>query len=186
MPVLRYLVFLFVWVVYTAPASAQLEFNPYLGLATGKESIQLTAPNDAVNTYHADRFMLGLDVLIGARKLAPLVGIQYHPSTYESGTAAGFRYDRITLPVGLAYRVLEADFDINIVFHAAVAPGLTWGDGEAAGMEIDQGFNWSARGGATLYLGTVTLGAQFVRHLPADGYRRLRAGTFMVTLGARF
>ncbi len=125
-------------------------------------------------------------MLVGAGQLAPLAGLVYRPNSYESGAGEVFNYGQISLPLGLAYRILTADLDINLVLHAAVVPGFAFGDDTVAGNTIDHGLDWRGRGGVTLYLGTLTLGGQYLHGFAEDGLPGGRSGTFVLTLGGRF
>ncbi len=186
MPKFPSFILLVVLVGFTAPALAQLQVNPYVGLATGNQSVALATPTDGLENYAGDRLLVGVDVLAGAGQWAPLAGLVYRPTTYESDAGEVFNYGHIYLPLGIAYRLLAADFDINVLLHGALAPGISFGDGMASGTCIDHGLNWLGRGGVTLYLGTVTLGGQFVHSFGEDGLIGSRGGTFVLTLGGRF
>ncbi len=182
----RYLIVLLALGIFTTPASAQLELNPYFGLATGDQAVTLPSANDAPVSYAGDRFLLGVDVLVGAGQLAPLAGLVYRPNSYENEAGDVFNYGHISLPLGLAYRMLAADFDVNLVLHAAIVPGLAFGDDAVAGSAIDHGLDWRGRGGVTLYLGTLTLGGQYRYAFGQDRLPQGRSGTFVLTLGGRF
>ena len=171
-----------------ATCSAQVELNPYVGLITGDRRVELIQPTDDVFVYEGNRLQLGVDALFGAGQLAPLAGLSYRMSSYESEqAAASFDYGRLRLPLGLAYRVLAADFDINLVFSAAIAPGLALGDDRTETvLLVDNRVDWRGRGAATFYLGTVTLGLQYGRTLFGSADALGPTGDFVVTLGARF
>ncbi|MCP9236430.1 hypothetical protein [Lewinella sp. JB7] len=172
--------------LFAAPASAQIEFSPYIGLATGDQSVELVRPTDNFDRYAGDRLLAGFDLLFGAGQLVPVAGLAYRPTTYEESGGEDFRYDRLTLPLGFAYRLLAADFDINVVLHAAALPGISWGDDSASGQTLDHGLHWGARGGLTLYLGTVTLGGQYLIDVGRSGPVGGAGTTFVVTAGGRF
>ncbi|MBB4079304.1 hypothetical protein GGR28_001924 [Lewinella aquimaris] len=180
---LRYLTSLAFWLIFTAPAFAQIEVNPYIGLATGSQEVQLPGPTDIFETYTGDHLLAGVDLLFGAGQLAPLAGIAYRPNTYENQAGRAYSDHRLSLPLGAAYRILAADFDLNLVFHAAVVPGMFWGDDPAGD---DRGVDWAARGGLTLYLGTVTVGGQYYWNLGEDPLEITRTNAFILTMGGRF
>ena len=167
--------------------SAQVELNPYVGLITGDRTVDLVQPTDGVFTYEGNRWQLGVDALFGAGQWAPLAGLSYRMSGYESGQAASFDYGRLRLPLGVAYRVLAADFDINLVLSAAVAPGLALGDDRTETVIlVDNKVDWRGRSAATFYLGTVTLGLQYGQTLFGSADALGQTNDFIVALGARF
>ena len=171
----------------TAFVSAQVELNPYVGLITGDRSVDLVQPTDDVFTYTGDRWHLGVDALFGAGQLAPLVGLSYRMSSYESEQAASFDSGRLRLPVGVAYRLLAADFDINLVLSAAVAPGLALGDERTETVILfDNDIDWRGRAAATFYLGSITLGLQYGQTLSAPTHTFGPDNDFTLTLGTRF
>ena len=170
-----------------ATCSAQVELNPYVGLITGDRRVELLQPTDGVFVYEGNRLQVGVDALFGAGQLAPLAGLSYRMSSYESEQAASFDYGRLRLPLGLAYRVLAADFDINLVLSAAVAPGLALGDERTETvLLVENKVDWRGRGTATFYLGAVTLGLQYGQTLFGSADALGQTNDFVVTLGARF
>ncbi len=180
------LTYLFI-VFATATGSAQVELNPYVGLITGDRTIDLVQPTDDIFTYEGDRWQLGIDALFGAGQLAPLVGLSYRMSSYESKQAASFDYGRLRLPLGLAYRVLAADFDINLVLSVAIAPGLALGDDRTETVILfENNIDWRGRAAATFYLGSVTLGLQYGQNVSSPENSFGPNGDFTLTLGARF
>ena len=174
-------------ILTAATGCAQIEFNPYVGLITGDRTVDVVQPNDEVFSYKGDRLQLGIDALFGAGQLAPLVGLSYRTNSYDSEQAASINYARLRLPLGLAYRVLAADFDINLVLSAAIAPGLALGDERTETVVLrENSIDWLGRGGATLYLGSITLGLQYGVVLSANDHPLGRDNDFALTLGARF
>ncbi|CAH0999308.1 hypothetical protein LEM8419_00606 [Neolewinella maritima] len=165
----------------------QVEINPYLGVLTGDRQIDLVQPADDVFTYTGDRLLLGADVLFGAGNLAPLVGLSYQFSRYETEQAPAFDYGHLRLPLGLAYRLLPADLDLNVVLTVAVAPGLSLGDDRTETVTFDQStIDWAGRGAVTLYLDLFTVGIQCMRGFSASGTTQELATYLGLTAGARF
>lgn len=173
------LLFLF---LVAGPAAAQIEWHPYAGLFTGDRSVRRVTGNDAVVVYEGQRTALGLEAQFGAGQLTPFGGLLYRPGAYRTGSDAGFDFHRLHLPVGLGYRLLSPQFDINLFPSAAVVPGLPFGDateGERVG--------WSGRFGLGLYLDWFTLSAYYWHDFTEPLGGELPAGTrTLLTVGARF
>ncbi|MGB3801627.1 MAG: hypothetical protein WA952_17555 [Lewinella sp.] len=161
----------------------QLEVNPYVGLFSGDNQLTLIGPTDGVDVYDAQRFAVGLDVLFGAGQLAPSAGVLFRPGRYESSTAETFSQHRLQVPLGLAYRVIAPDWDINLVPSLAVVPGFTFGDGPEGNDPI----SWSGRGGVRLYLDWFTVGVHYFRTF-TDTFAvgEHQEGRVLYTVGARF
>ncbi|WP_116107455.1 hypothetical protein [Lewinella sp. IMCC34191] len=182
MPLYRSLLFGVLW-LFAAPAAGQLELNPYVGLFSGENQLTLIGATDGLDIYDAQRYAVGLDVLFGAGQLAPTAGLLYRPGKYESRTAEDFTQHRLHVPLGLAYRVIAPDFDINLVPALAVVPGFRFGDGPAN----DQSISWSGRAGIRVYLDWFTLGVHYFRTF-TDSFStgEHREGRVLYTVGARF
>ena len=164
----------------------QLEFTPYLGVVLGDRAVLITEPLDELTAYTGDRLLLGADVLFGGGALAPLVGVAFQPNSYVSADGTrDFRYHHLQLPLGLAYRLLPADLDLNLLLTAALGPGLRLGD-ESTGTVLldDAGVAWMGRGGILLYIYSATVGVQY-RHQLNTGLPQ-RSGQWAVTAGLRF
>ena len=174
--------FLFLLTV-AAAGRAQVEYNPYVGLFSGDNRIELLGPTDGVDVYEGPRYAFGADFLFGAGQLAPSAGILFRPGRYESTTAASFTRHRLHLPLGLAYRVIAPDWDINLVPSLAVVPGLILGDGVGEERRLD----WGARAGIRLYLDWATVGVHYFRGfgdpLPEGEHEE---GRMLYTIGLRF
>ena len=168
------------------PLSAQVEWNPYVGLLTGDREVYNTSALDVVNVYTGDRLLLGADALIGSGQLAPLVGLSYQPNSFEDALRNTFDYHHLQLPLGVAYRLIDPSWDINLLLSAAAAPRLTFGDESVREVLGDDGVNWLGRGGVTLFIDFVSLGFQYQYKFrdpePGHGPRAATA----ITLGARF
>ena len=166
-----------------ATGRAQIEYNPYVGLFSGDNRIELVGPTDGVDVFEGQRYAVGADFLFGAGQLAPSAGILFRPGRYESTTAESFTRHRLQLPLGLAYRVIAPDWDINLVPSVAVVPGLILGDG----VGEENGVHWSGRAGVRLYLDWATLGVHYFRGfgdpLPRGEHEE---GRMLYTIGLRF
>ena len=167
----------------SAIGRAQIEFNPYVGLFSGGNRIELVGPTDGVDVYDGPQYAVGADFLFGAGQLAPSAGVLFRPGRYESPTAESFTRHRLHLPLGLAYRVIAPDWDINLVPSLAVVPGLILGDGVGEERAVD----WSARAGIRLYLDWASLGVHYFRGL-GDPLPRgeHEEGRMLYTIGLRF
>ncbi len=178
---------LFILLVYlyagSASCLAQIEVNPYLGIFSGGNELRLFNDNDGLDVYEGQQYAIGLDALFGAGHLAPTAGLLFRPGQFESETAESFTLHRLHLPLGLAYRVLAPDFDINLVPSAAIVPGLVFGEGG----DLEHTLDWTARAGVRLYLDWFTLGAyyfkSFTDHYPSGEHEE---GRMLYTLGVRF
>lgn len=166
--------------------SAQVEWHPYAGLVTGDRAVTLTEPDDALTTYTGDRLLVGADLLFGGRSLAPLVGVAYQPNTYVTRDGdRSFAYHHLQLPLGVAYRLLPADLDLNLLLTAAIAPGLRLGDKDTETVLLDdKAIAWMGRGGIVLCIYSATLGVQY-RHQLNTGLPQ-RSGAWALTAGLRF
>ncbi|THH40457.1 hypothetical protein [Neolewinella litorea] len=165
---------------FLIPISGQVEVNPYVGFVPGKDRLSTTGGD-----LKGSRYLLGIDALLGAGQLAPLGGLFYVQQRYEGGASGDFSYGRVHLPLGVAYRLLAPDFDLNLVPSLALAPGLTLGSDAAP--DFMRELDWSLRAGARLYLDTVTVGVHYLLSL-TDHYPEGKedpAGV-VLTLGARF
>ena len=166
-----------------AAGRAQIEYNPYVGLFAGENRIELLGPTDGLDVYEGPQYAVGADFLFGAGQLAPSAGVLFRPGRYESTTAESFTRHRLQLPLGLAYRVIAPDWDINLVPSLTVVPGLILGDGVGS----ERTLNWSARAGIRLYLDWVSLGVHYFRGL-GDPLPRgeHEEGRMLYTVGLRF
>ena len=182
-----YRIALFLFCLLFGPAlSAQIEYNPYAGILTGKERLRFTGPTDDVTVYESSDWVVGADLLFGSGQLAPLAGVFYRSGSYTAPGGEGLAYHRLHLPLGVAYRLLAPDFDINLVPSLAVAPGVVLGDD--TNLSNDPDIDWSGRAGAVLYLDFVTVGVDYLRSFTthfadADGEKR---GRWLLTLGIRW
>lgn len=168
------------------PAAAQIELNPYLGFSPGDDRLSLPATADnPAESFEGHRYFLGADALFGANQLAPLAGAVYVHQRYSGSGGTDFSYGRIQIPLGLAYRLLAPDFDINLVPSLAVVPGLNLGTSAAPAFQRD--LDVSLRAAVRLYLDDWTLGTQywwnFTDHYPAGA--ETPAG-WVLTAGMRF
>ena len=178
----NFILSLLVLLLTAGPAAAQIEWHPYAALFTGDRSVERGGGADAVVVYEGQRTALGLETQFGGGQLTPLAGVLYRPGSYRTGTDAGFDFHRLHLPLGLGYRLLSPQFDINIFPSVAVVPGLPFGDA----VEGD-GLSWSGRFGAGLYLDWFTLSAYYWHDFTdaLDG-EVPGGGRALLTLGARF
>ena len=177
-----FILFLLGFFLTAGPVAAQVEWHPYAGLFTGGRSVERVAGNDAVVVYEGQRTAVGLEAQFGAGQLTPFGGLLYRPGAYRTGTDAGFDYHRLHLPLGVGYRLLSPQFDINLFPSVAVVPGLAIGDA-AEGESL----SWSGRFGAGLYLDWFTLSAYYWHDFTdALGGELPAGGRALLTLGARF
>lgn len=181
-------IFFFLLLVGCAPRlTAQVEFNPYGGILTGRESLRFVGPTDAVTEYGGRDWIVGTDLLFGAGQLAPLAGLLYRSGSLDGPGGESFAYDRLYLPIGVGYKLLSPDFDINLVPTLAVAPGLVVNDGTS--FADDRSLTWNGRAGARLFLDFVSLGVDYLhdfsapRFPEAEGERR---GRWLLSVGLRW
>ncbi|NJB86509.1 hypothetical protein GGR26_002277 [Lewinella marina] len=178
----RYPLF-FLALLSLSPLAAQVEVNPYIGYLLGEDRLTV-GEGGSVREFTGTRYAVGVDALLGARQLAPSGGLLYVHRKFSGDGGTDFSYGSVHLPLGLAYRVLPPDFDLNLVANLAVAPGWVAGGGTAPGFEGN--LDWSLRGGVRLYLDYVTLGVHyfgsFTDHYPPD---REVVPQWMLTLGIR-
>ncbi|WP_116125096.1 hypothetical protein [Lewinella sp. IMCC34183] len=165
---------------------AQIEYNPYGGLLTGTERLTFVSPVDAVEVYESSDWVGGVDLLFGSGQWAPLAGVLYRAGSYDGPAGDGLAYHRLYVPLGVAYRLLTPDFDINLVPHVAIAPGLVLGDD--TNLSTDPDLHWNGRAGVRLYLDFVSLGVDYLRafttHFP-DGSGE-KPGRLVLSLGLRW
>ena len=166
----------------TVPAAAQIEWHPYVGLFTGDRSVERGSGNDATVVFEGQRLALGLETQFGSGQLTPFGGVLYRPGAYRTDGDAGFDFHRLHVPLGLGYRLLSPQFDINVFPSVAVVPGLSFGDAAEG-----EGVSWSGRVGAGLYLDWFTLGLYYWRDFGDPLGGELPAGgRTLLTAGARF
>jgi hypothetical protein len=147
--------------------SAQVESHPYLGVSSTGRALQTVGPADAPLSLDTDQYLLGLDLHFGRRSLTPLAGLGYRLLTAEPGPDESLNYHVLSLPLGLAYRLLPADLDLNLVPHLALLPTYTWEtfDRGSAGYGLDVGL----RTGVSAYLHWATLGVQYRYRFTGEG-----------------
>lgn len=154
---------------WSTGATAQLEVHPYLGY---------------VEAAALSRYVVGADVHIGSRRLAPLFGAVYGSRNKEISDGE-VRFSRAWVPMGFAYRLRPADVSFNLVAHAAFVPGLTWTSSDDASLDESE-VNYRVRGGLLLYLDFITLGADYYYGFTDGELEDTRSGTFILRLGGRF
>lgn len=163
-------------------AFSQVEYHVQTGLFTGTNEVALLSVDDAVDVYTGTRYVVGVETLFGSGQVAPLAGLLFQPGRYRSPTAEDFAFHRLYAPLGVAYRLLSPQFDLNFVPSVAAVPAISFGDGAEG-----EGLSWNGRVGAALLLDWFTLGAYYWRSF-GDGFgsKEHSGGRALLTAGVRF
>jgi hypothetical protein len=164
---------------------AQIEFHPYLGLSVQDVELRTTDAAGTNFSLPTDQYLGGLEAHLGRRLLTPLFGLSYrYLSADTDALPEGGRLDYhvVSLPLGMAYRLLPADLDINLVPQLALLPTYSFLRGESG--QTDYGLGWSLRAATSVYLDWATLGLQYRYRLSDDGPQD-RRGILLFTLGIR-
>lgn len=180
------LFFLSGWLL-SGPLIGQLEVYPYVGIVSGADNFWNVEPDDALTRYtHQGGYAVGVDVLVGARRLAPLIGLVYQTNRYDSPRGE-LDYNRALLPLGVAYRLRHPNTSFNLIASAAGVAGRVLDTDDELVDTIREGIQWNLRGGLVLTLDFITLSAHYYRGLSnGTGLENTQNDTFVLGLGGRF
>lgn len=165
-------------------AAAQLEIHPYAGYLKAADDNRIELGDGVYVSHAVNRYLAGVDVHVGSRRLAPLFGLVYGRKKVAL-SAGDLHFNRVWLPLGLAYRLRAADTSFNLVAHGAFVPGVTL----VSGKDLERGeteVNYRIRGGLLLYFDFITLGADYYYGFTDGQLEDTASGAFVLRLGGRF
>ncbi|MEM7575039.1 MAG: hypothetical protein AAF433_19190 [Bacteroidota bacterium] len=165
-----------------SPLAAQLQLNPYISQWSSARELQL-AGQEAT----AERSIgFGLEGLLGANQLAPLLGLNYQKRSYNLVESGSFSLDELQLQIGLAYRLRAASTSFNLVPHLAICPSFTLDSSQDGNLPdpvltaLENDLSWRFKLGFTLYLDFISLHYNWLPEVANDpdeqSYRQLGLG----------